>query len=940
MRRAIYLFVASVAAWGQIITTAAGNSTWGNPYDVVVDSAGNIYCSAGSVVYKVNRLGETTVVAGRLDARGDSGDGGPATQALFRSPTGIALAEDGTLYIADSETHRIRRVSPQGIVTTFAGTGGRGFSGDGGPANQALLYSPADLVLDRAGNLIVADFDNRRIRRIAPNGTITTIAGTGRAAFGGDGGPPLLADIRPRWLALGPDGSLYFSDGPGGRYSGESRVRRIRANIVEAVAGNGVSASSGDGGAALQASIVYATGIAVDGAGNLYIAEAGAYSNLVRRVTPEGIITTYAGTGRGGYSGDGGPARSAEIEFPAGLFVDGEGTLFIADYDNRRVRKVTAPRPSISSTNSAVPSFFGKSGFGSNMYVEIYGTNLAATTRSWRGSDFSGSRAPTSLDGVSVSVNGKPAYVYYVSPTQININTPEDTATGAVNIQVTNSLGVSNLGSAMRTRVSPALQSVPSFTSQGRSHVVAQTPDFRSFIGRPGMVQGVNFTLAKPGDSIILYALGCGPTNPATEAGVAAGANARLSLPFELKIGGVPAPVAFAGIVAGSIGLYQINATIPSVNGGDQPIELVVDGVSNNQNLYLAIEGQAVTTGVEPPAGYTFTRIAHNAGTPMLRDVQTDFSISESGTVVFTGIRVDGGIGVYAGSGTDLRLIADLAASGYANMAVGGINRQNTAVLVGRRSDGNIEIMTAATGGGLTRIASGPSIPLSLDRLPDINDSGDVAYFDGTRVMLFSNGASRVIADTSAAGVVSGAALRGLQINQRGDVTFSAANRTDVYLFQNGSISVLATRSANFQPTLVSPPSVNNRAQVAFSALAVDISTPNAFYTAAAGVAPQPLWRSETSQFLGSLALNRISLNDNGLPAFVALESSGAALYTGAVMAKNRVIGTADSLFGTKVGAVYAGAAGGGKVINNRGQIAFFYIYDDLSFGIAVATPQ
>ncbi|MFN0102592.1 MAG: IPT/TIG domain-containing protein [Bryobacteraceae bacterium] len=707
---------------------------------------------------------------------------------------------------------------------------------------------------------------------------------------------------------------------------------------MEPVAGNGVSGFSGDGGRAVEASITSVGGVAVDGAGNVYISEW--HGSRIRRVTPDGLISTYSGTGRSGYSGDGGPARSAELNYPAGLFVDGEGTLFIADYDNYRVRKVTAPRPSISSTNSAVPSFFGKSGFGSNMYVEIYGTNLATTTRSWRGSDFNDSRAPTSLDGVSVSVNGKPAYVYYVSPTQININTPEDTATGAVNIQVTNSLGVSNLGSAMRTRVSPALQSVPSFTSQGRSHVVAQTPDFRSFIGRPGMVQGVNFTLAKPGDSIILYALGCGPTSPPTEAGVAAGANARLALPFELKIGGVPAPVAFAGIVAGSIGLYQINATIPPVNGGDQPIELVVDGVSNNQNLYLAIEGQAVTTGVEPPAGYTFTRIAHNAGTPAFSDLQTDFSINENGTVVFTGIQNDRSLAIYSGVGQELRLIAGTSVGGYVNLASGGINRHNTVVFAGRRADGNVEIMTDSPGTRATRVAVGPNIPLTLETLPDINDNGDVAYFDGTRVILVSNGVSRAIADTSAPGPVAGAVLRGLQLNQRGDVAFSASNRPEVYLYQNGGVSVVASRGSDFPAVAVSSPTLNNRGQIAFFAHTNGDVSLSGFYWATLGVRPQTMLPGGSFQVGTTLSWERISLNDGGVPVFAVFDLPSSAIYAGPDPGKRRVIASGEPHFGGTLSAVYAGAAAGGKFVNNRGQIGFIYVQQDRSFGIAVATPQ
>jgi uncharacterized protein (TIGR03437 family) len=231
----------------------------------------------------------------------------------------------------------------------------------------------------------------------------------------------------------------------------------------------------------------------------------------------------------------------------------------------------------------------GKSGFTSNSYLEIYGNNLSQTTRSWGGGDFSGANAPTSLDGVSVMVNNKPAFVYYISPTQININAPEDTATGAVLIQVKNSVGFSNVGSATRASVSPTLQTISQFAIGGKQYVVAQTKDFSSFIGNPGMLSGLNFLAAKPGDTVIIYALGCGPTNPETHAGVVAGQNSPLALSYEVQVGRVPAEVTFAGMVANTIGLYQFNVVIPNVPAGDQPIELAVDGISNAQNLVIAV---------------------------------------------------------------------------------------------------------------------------------------------------------------------------------------------------------------------------------------------------------------------------------------------------------------------------------------------------------------
>jgi uncharacterized protein (TIGR03437 family) len=245
--------------------------------------------------------------------------------------------------------------------------------------------------------------------------------------------------------------------------------------------------------------------------------------------------------------------------------------------------------PTIRSTQPALPSFMGAAGFGSNMYLEIYGTNLATSTRTWTGTDFNGSNAPTSLDGVSVTVNNKPAFVYYVSPGQININTPEDTATGPVQIVVQNGSATSNAVTVTRSRISPTLQTVPQFLFGGKQNIVAQRPDFSAFIGRPGSLAGVTFVAAKPGDTVTIYALGLGATTPPTQAGVVASQNAPISLPYQVKIGGVTAQVPFAGLVAGSIGLYQLNVTVPNVSAGDQTIELIVDGVSNAQNLTIVV---------------------------------------------------------------------------------------------------------------------------------------------------------------------------------------------------------------------------------------------------------------------------------------------------------------------------------------------------------------
>jgi uncharacterized protein (TIGR03437 family) len=242
--------------------------------------------------------------------------------------------------------------------------------------------------------------------------------------------------------------------------------------------------------------------------------------------------------------------------------------------------------PAISAV---VPSFMGKAGFTSNSYLEIYGTNLAQTQRAWSVADFNGRVGPTSLDNVRVTVNGRSAVVQYVSPGQININTPDDAAVGPVAIVVENSGRSSAPFNLVRSRIAPTLHTSSDFSIGGRQYVMARTPDFRNFVGRPGMAPLYTFVPGRPGDTIVLYALGCGPTSPATQAGTLAAQNSPVALPLTVRIGGVAATITFGGIVAGTIGLYQLNVVIPQVGDGDRSIELIVDGISNAQNLYLPL---------------------------------------------------------------------------------------------------------------------------------------------------------------------------------------------------------------------------------------------------------------------------------------------------------------------------------------------------------------
>jgi RHS repeat-associated protein len=307
---------------------------------LAVGPDGTLYI-ADSVNSRVRRVGPDgliTTFAG-TGTFGSGGDGGPAIKASLELPTGLALGPDGSLYIADSGASRVRRVGPDGTITAFAGTGTGGFRGDGGPATAAALNFPTGLAVGPDGGLYIADSDNFRVRRVGPDGLITTFAGTGIRGFSGDGGPATAASLSVHCsgLAVGPDGSLYIAD------SDNSRVRRVGPDgLIATFAGNGINGfSSGDGGPATTATIAIPQGLALGPDGSLYIADS--INSLVRRVGPEGIISTVAGKAfAAGFGGDDGPPTAASLLVPAALALGPDGPLYIADDGNERVRKVAS----------------------------------------------------------------------------------------------------------------------------------------------------------------------------------------------------------------------------------------------------------------------------------------------------------------------------------------------------------------------------------------------------------------------------------------------------------------------------------------------------------------------------------------------------------------------------------------------------------------------
>jgi len=309
----------------------------GNILTVIVGPRNEIYFAdpGNDMVMKVSADGILTVVAGN-GITGYSGDGGPATRASLNLPTSIAFDSAGILYIADNNNVRIRRVSSSGIISTYAGTGRAGFGGDGGPANQATFFSDLpNVAVDRNGNLYVVDRFNQRIRRIDRNGVITTVAGNGRSEYSGDGGPATQAGFNfPSGVAVDDAGNLYITD----RLN--HRIRRVTLDgRISTYAGTGVAGFGGDGGAATSARLNSPFNVGPDAAGNVYIADS--VNNSVRRVNPQGIITTVAGNQRFAFSGDGGTALQASLTLPRSVAPDAAGGFYIADELAGRVRRVS-----------------------------------------------------------------------------------------------------------------------------------------------------------------------------------------------------------------------------------------------------------------------------------------------------------------------------------------------------------------------------------------------------------------------------------------------------------------------------------------------------------------------------------------------------------------------------------------------------------------------
>ena len=347
----------------------ATNGSLNFPYgNVAVDAVGNVFIpdTSNSRIRKVDTNGIITTVAGN-GTFGFAGDGGPATFASLNSPDGLALDSSGNLYIVDFS--RIRKVDTNGIITTVAGNANFGYGGDYGYATNATLnfaYIPSGITVDSLGNLFIADIGNNRIRKVDPNGIITTVAGNGAGSYCCDGSLATAAELNvPFDIKVDASGNLFIED------AGNGRIRKVNtAGIISTYAGNGTFNYNGDGGPATSAALANPQGgLAMDATGNLFIGDT--FDEHIRRVDTNDIITSVVGDGEGGYSGDGGPAINAAVNFPTGLASDAAGNVYFVDNGNERVREL--------ATNGIITTLAGDGGNGFIGFPTYSGDGIAAT---------------------------------------------------------------------------------------------------------------------------------------------------------------------------------------------------------------------------------------------------------------------------------------------------------------------------------------------------------------------------------------------------------------------------------------------------------------------------------------------------------------------------------------------------------------------------------
>jgi len=536
------LFIASASYVGTISQPLTGMSS---ARDIAADTVGNLYLSTGAFVVEATADGDAFTIAGSGASRYFGGDGGPAASARLYSPSSVAVDSDGTAYIADTANNRIRKVTADGVISTLAGTGDAGEAGNNGPAASAELNGPRSVAVDAMHNVYVADTGNNEIRRITPDGMIVSFD---------------MQVNNPQSIVVDGAGSVYIAD------TGDNRIVKVTAAgaattltqilqpmavAVDAAGGVYISDATaiwqvplGGALAKLADGLNAPRGMTLNADGDLLIAESGA--NVIRRLTPSGVLTTIAGTGTAGFSGDGYVATTAQLNTPTDLTIDSAGTVWVADSGNNRIRTLTVSATPADTTEATMVN-------GASMASGPIAPGEIVTIF---GSGFDPAQTQLLFDG-------KPATIFYTSATQINALAPETLSPGS-NTEVTIRVD----GAVATDWFAPVAAAEPAIftTANGAGPAAANNQD--------GSINSAS-NPAPRGSIVSLYATGQGDD---------------LS-DVSVTIAGYAAVVPYAGPAPGFPGLMQINVQVPAgfLPPGIQPVVLTIGTAQSQSGVTLAI---------------------------------------------------------------------------------------------------------------------------------------------------------------------------------------------------------------------------------------------------------------------------------------------------------------------------------------------------------------
>ena len=604
-----------VVSPSQVISTVAGNGDNAcfqdggpatavglcSPGDIMLDAKEDLFLTEGGRrILKMTPGGRISVLAGNA-TYGSGGDGGPAALAQFRNATAVTIDPGGNLFIADQSDCRVRKVSPSGIISAFAGTGQCGVSGDRGPATAAQLSYPSGLVIDAAGNLLIAEWTSGRVRKVSAERTISTLV-SGLSS--------------PSRMVLDAAGNLFVAE--------VASVRRVSPRgALSLVAGTRSFGFSGDGGSATAAQLNSVRGVALDPEGNLYVSDSA--NHRIRRVSPadSGLCTVRLSSSTGNFTAAGGSGAvqvtasaagcvwTAESDSPwITIRSGGKGAGYGAImYDvpanpstlprSGRIAlagltylvsqagvAVALPRPQISA-GGVVNAASSRPPITPGSFVTIYGEHFTNKELWWDGVVADAGTLPPELGGVKVRINKRDCFVYYASPTQLNVLTPPDDANGSVPVEVITAGGTAT-SSVVMAPYSPAFFT---YTLQGRVHPIALLAGERVYVAPVGALLPEISRPARPGDYLQLYANGLGPTKQPYPIGRPFTADFPIAdlLQVRVTIGGVPARVQYAGMTYP--GLYQVNIQAPvGLPEGDLPLVLTIGGYSTQADAVLPFQ--------------------------------------------------------------------------------------------------------------------------------------------------------------------------------------------------------------------------------------------------------------------------------------------------------------------------------------------------------------